>query len=169
MGSASRKESALSPTDGVRFAQAFNRLAVATRLNEKEADASMQRIYFDGLRGLSVEAVEQAAHEIALSAEWFPKLAEWRAKAKIAQGVHDMKALPPARENPWEDECGACQDTGWEARTCYGGTRNTCGRKRCEGEGMPEHTYATPCSCRATNHTYQRHHADPRKRQATGA
>jgi hypothetical protein len=136
------------------FVQAFNRLAVATRL--ADSDATMQRVYFDGLSDLDIDAVEGAAALLAKSAQWFPKVSEWRDAARIAQ-VATIKALPPGRDVPWEDECGACGDSGWEERRCYPGTRNTCGRKKCELE-RAEHRYTVPCTCRPTNRTYARHH-----------
>lgn len=147
----------MTDSDKRQFAQAFNVLAVASRLPAAEADASMQRVYFMAMRDLSLESVVQAAAALAKTAQWFPKVSEWRQAARIAH-VASIKALPPGRETPWEDECGACNDTGWEERRCYPGTRNTCGRKKCDAEAS-EHMYSLPCTCRPTNRTYQRHHA----------
>lgn len=144
----------MTDSDKRAFASAFNVLAVATRLGD--SDASMQRIYFEGLKDLELVAVVEAAGALAKSAKFFPKVAEWRDAARI-QSVAQLKAIGDGRESPWVDECGACSDTGWEERRCYPGTRNTCGRKKCESE-RPEHFYAIPCTCRPTNRTFQRHH-----------
>jgi hypothetical protein len=147
----------MTNTDKVVFVQSFNRLAVACRLSAKEADPSMQLIYFQGLQDLSIEAVAAGAQILEKSAQWFPKVSEWRSAAKIQHIAH-IKALPPGREAPWEDECGACADTGWEERRCYPGTPNICGHKACKRDGRAEHLYVQPCTCRPTNRTYQRHH-----------
>lgn len=82
--------------DVARFKQAFNRLAVATRLPADQADAATQRIYFDGLSDLPIEAVETAADELERNAQWFPKVAEWRTKAGMFRRATALKALPPA-------------------------------------------------------------------------
>ena len=148
----------MTADDKIRFKQAFNVLAVATRLPADQADVPMQRIYFNGLQDLEIEAIVAAAGEMAKTAQWFPKVAEWRAAAKVAK-VALIKALPEGREQPWEDECGACLDTGWEERRCYPGTANNCGRMKCvNGSNRPEHKYTTACACRQTNRTYARHH-----------
>lgn len=144
----------MTDDDKRAFVQAFNVLAIATRL--AESDATMQRVYFEGLRDLSVESVTAAAAALSKSAQFFPRVAEWRDAARL-QAVALLKALPDGRERPWEDECGACDDTGWEPRICYPGTMNNCGRRKCLTE-RAEHRYMVPCSCRSTNRTYQRHH-----------
>ena len=122
----------MTAADKVPFVQAFNRLAVACQLPSKDADAAMHRVYFTGLEDLELGAVSAAADALARTAKFFPRVAEWREATRIAAVAH-IKALPPGRDVPWEDECGACGDSGWEERTCYRGTRNTCGRKKCEG------------------------------------
>lgn len=72
--------------------------------------------------------------------------------------------LPPpeGREAGWTDECGACQDTGWEIRQCHGGERAFCGRRTRHAA----HTYAETCSCRPTNRTFQRHQEAQRSRRS---
>lgn len=142
--------------DRMGFVQVFNRLAVACRLPAKEADAAMQRIYFQGLEEFSLDVVSAAGDELAKTAQWFPKVAEWRDASKV-QHIASVKALPDGRDREWQEECVACSDTGWEERRCYPGTRQNCGRKKCQQE-RAEHRYSSPCVCRATNRTYQRHH-----------
>lgn len=140
----------------VRFKRAFNTLAVATRLPAEQADAAMQQVYFAGLEDLPIDALELAAGYLAQTAQWFPKLAEWRDAAKI-QRAATLKALPPGREEHWKEECEVCSDSGWELRTCHPGTPANCGRKNCQSEHA-EHSYVTPCCCRPTNRTYMRTH-----------
>lgn len=157
----------MTPFEKPRFLQAFNRLAVACRLPANEIDEHMKRIYYDGLTDFSVEALEDAADSLARSSQWFPKVAEWREAAGQARVEALVKALPPARENGWEHECPACEDTGWEEKRCYPGTANNCGARRCLSEAA-EHTYVYACSCRTTNRTYQRHHL-PKAREVRQA
>ncbi len=154
----------MTAADKVRFVQSFNRLAVASRLPAAEADAAMQRIYFEGLEDLPIDAVEAAAGELVRTSEWFPKVSEWRTAAKTQRTVLLTLALPPAREEPWREECEACHDTGWELKYCYPGTPVICERRGpspkrdCSRDDVPEHTYVVPCVCRATNRTFQRTH-----------
>jgi hypothetical protein len=75
----------MTATDKRAFAHAFNRLAVATRLPADQGDQSAQRIYFEGLVDLPIEAVLHAAGQLETRAAWFPKLAEWRQEARRAQ------------------------------------------------------------------------------------
>ena len=95
----------MTATDKVRFAQAFNRLAVTTRLPAAEGDAAMQRLFFEGLSDYPVEAVEAAALEIARKSQWFPKLAEWRDAVKVARRTAASRLPAPRRlELPGEVE-----------------------------------------------------------------
>lgn len=147
-------------TERLEFAQAFNRLAVSTRLATGEADAAMQQIYWDGLEDLPIDAVSAAAESLAKASVWFPKVAEWR-EASYAVQIQERLKLPPGREEPWHYDCEVCEDSGWEYHRCYAGTGNNCGRRQCMSgnTGMYEHNYVTPCSCRETNRTYQRQRA----------
>lgn len=145
--------------DKARFAQCFNRLAVAVRLPADQADQSMQRVYWEGLNDLPLEAVEDAARELGLESDWFPKLAQWRDAAVKAKHSRQIRmSLPQARENPWQAECGTCDDTGWEELKCSGA--GECGR----GKEHAKHTYSVECVCRPTNRTYQRRIAEQRER-----
>lgn len=148
----------MTNADRMQFAQAFNRLAVATRLPTGEADAAMQQIYWDGLTDAPVESVVAAADLLSHTSVWFPKLAEWR-EAAFRHRLEEVLMLPDGRDEPWHEECDACRDTGWEIRRCYPGTGNNCGRRRCMAGKSAEHTYAVECSCRPTNRTYQRSRA----------
>ena len=144
--------------DKIRFKQAFNRLAVAVRLPADQADAAMQRIYWDGLEPYPIEAVEDASHTLATQAAWFPKLAEWIEVASKAQNARVLKHALPDPGRGWNSECGTCDDTGWEPLTCAGGRQ--CGRTK----EHAAHSYVVPCPCRDTNRTYQRRKAEERDR-----
>lgn len=65
--------------------------------------------------------------------------------------------IVPGRERPWRAECSACDDSGWEVRTCYPDQGPACGVEYCKR--VNEHTFAVACSCRETNRTYQRNRA----------
>ena len=146
--------------DKIRFKQAFNRLAVATRLPADQVDAAMQKIYFDGLERFPIEAIESAAAELAVNAQWFPKLAEW---CDVAERARNARALTAGSQDHggrvWHAECATCDDTGWESVTCDG-KHKQCGRERDHGD----HEYVVPCVCRDTNRTYQRRRAEQRER-----
>ena len=148
----------MSPADRLHFAQAFNRLAVATRLPAAEADGVMQQVYWDGLQEIPLEAVTASAQALERHARWFPKVAEWR-EAAYRQQLEVRLQMPEGRDEPWRDECDACGDTGWELRRCYPGTPKTCGHRNCVKGRRSEHTYVEPCPCRPTNRTLQRHQA----------
>lgn len=147
----------MQDSDKLRFKQAFNRLAVATRLPADHADAAMQRIYFEGLQRFPIEAVESAAGSLAERSQWFPKLAEWCDTAERARNTRALLAAAPDGRQ-WHAECESCDDTGFEILTCSG--RAQCGRDK---EHQP-HEYAVPCPCRMTNRTYQRRLAEQRER-----
>lgn len=148
----------MTVTDRLEFAQAFNRLAVATRLPTGEADAAMQQVYWNGLEDAPLDAVVAAAESLAKASIWFPKLAEWR-EASFKVRLETVLQLPDGREEPWRYECETCEDTGWEDHRCYPGTLKTCGRRHCVAGNYFEHHYVTECPCRPTNRTYQRHRA----------
>lgn len=144
--------------DKFRFKQAFNRLAVAVRLPADQADAAMQVVYWEGLDTYPIEAVEDAARQLAEQSVWFPKLAEWIELAAKAQNARVIKMALPDPGRAWHAECGTCDDTGWEPLECSG--RAQCGRDR---EHAP-HPYVVACACRPTNRTYQRRKAEERER-----
>jgi hypothetical protein len=156
----------VTSADRVAFAQAFNRLAVATRLPAGEADGAMQQIYWDGLQELPVEVVTTAACLLAYQATWFPKLAEWRAAAYREQLESVLRV--PTERGPWQDECDACGDTGWMLFHCVPGTDTVCDRPACRDHvpGRYPHDYVRRCPCRPTNHTFHRHNAVRKKNQS---
>lgn len=94
-----------------QFVQSFNRLCVALR--EKDPDVIQMRVYFEGLKDLELQLVTAAADHLSLSAEWFPKLPEWRAAVEqIRLERHDaQRAFLRSAKRPL---CPVCEDTGWE-------------------------------------------------------
>lgn len=84
------------------FKAAFNRLAVATRLPADQADAAAQRIYFEGLQDIPIDAIVRAAQRMEQSAQWFPKVVEWRKEARETQREETRQALLSAPLQPWE-------------------------------------------------------------------
>lgn len=150
----------MTADDRPAFLQAFNRLAVALRLPVAEIDGAMHGIYFDALRDLPIEAVEAAVLPLSrVPGFGFVRTTEWHQAAERAQVEQTLRALPPGREEPWQFECAYCEDTGWEERQCDGG--RVCGRPK----EHPAHTFATACSCRDSNRTFQRHHRVPKGRE----
>lgn len=150
----------MTHTDKPRFTQTFTRLAVALRLPAMEAGALAQQVYYDALGAFPIEAVEDAARALALSATWFPKTSEWVAAAETARATRALTAaLPANREHPWHHECGTCADTGWESLPCPGDPPS-CGRVKAHAK----HPYVVPCPCVGTNRTYQRKLEEQRQR-----
>lgn len=150
----------MTADDRPAFLQAFNRLAVALRLPIAEVDGAMQQTYFDALRDLPIEAVDAAVLILSRTAGYgFPRTPEWHQVAEQQRVEQTLRALPPGRDEPWHFECPHCEDTGWEERSCDGS--RMCGRSK----EHPAHTFATACSCRDTNRTFQRHHRVPKGRE----
>ena len=146
----------------LRFAQCFNKLAIALRLPTADADVTAQRVYWEALEGYPIEAVEDAARHFTASAQWFPKTSEWLSGAEQARSARALaKCLPSPREEAWTDECDVCIDTGWETLSCEGD--RSCGRHKPHAQ----HKYVVHCSCRHTNRTWQRK-VEELKQQARG-
>lgn len=143
---------AATVTTDAAFARVFNRLAAALREPGDDTGVTMG-VYFDTLRDLSIESLELAA--AALMKEpgrrFFPTTAEWRQAAEVARVQQLREAVKPAREEPWQYECGACLDTGWDEQFCPGD--RTCGREKKHGA----HSFVSVCPCRPNNRTYIRH------------
>lgn len=145
-------------TDKPRFVQSFNRLAVALRLPSGEVDSAMQRVYYEALEDLPIDAIEDAARNFAREATWFPKTSEWRSVAERARNARALTAgIQDHTGRVWHAECATCDDTGWEPLTCAGSRQ--CGRE----QEHAAHDYVVPCPCRETNRTYQRRRAEQRE------
>lgn len=137
--------------DKNRFDAAFNYLATATRLPVAELTPANKRVYFDALKDIATESVEGAAAQLAKSAQWFPKVSEWRESARLYRRGVEVKMLPTAsRAEEWRHECDFCEDTGWT----YDGGKTLHEVVLSAYEGRPR---MHRCPCRATNRTYQRH------------
>ena len=129
------------------FSTLFQRLA--QQLNH-DADAEQIQAYFDALSDLKYEFVHDAAAHIARTVKWFPKTSEWR---EVALHLEQNKLRSEAAgQRSWQVECDLCDDCGWRAFDCAGD--DFCGRPK---PHLP-HRFVKPCDCRATNHTFQRHH-----------
>lgn len=151
----------MSTNDKKRFVQCFNRLAVALQLPADKGDTAMQKIYWDALAALPVEAVEDAERWFTVNAKWFPKTSEWIERADLARAARALAAaLPAPREEPWKSECETCDDAGFEYIDCQG--NDQCGRRFPHAK----HKYVIKCICRSTNRTYQRKVEETRQ-QAT--
>src|ERR1700681_2328987 len=94
------------------FANIFALLAV--QLRQIDADGTLMRGYYEGLRDLEPELLKAAAERLSRTAKWFPKTSEWRAAVEAirrqrieAQREHLRKAPRPL--------CSLCDDTGWES------------------------------------------------------
>jgi tRNA(Ile2) C34 agmatinyltransferase TiaS len=100
----------VTDVDKPAFLQAFTRLAVALR--EKDPDVLMMRVYFDALQDIEIELLLLAAERLMTTAEWFPKVSEWRAAARQgeAERVELQRILLRKRAAPL---CPTCGDTGW--------------------------------------------------------
>lgn len=142
----------VTTTTDAAFNQVFNRLAVALREPADDTGITID-VYFEALKDLSMEAIELGADALAKEPgrRFFPTTAEWRAAAESAQMARLREAVKPGREEPWQYECGACADTGWEDLFCPGD--QTCGRARKHAA----HRYVRVCPCRPNNRTYIRH------------
>lgn len=138
----------------------FRRLALALRLTEQ--DGAMVSAYYEALNDLSVGAIAESARALAKQPgrRFFPTSGEWREEAEIAFRSELVKALPPARPDPWRFDCESCDDTGWERFECTG--NDFCGRPNVHAP----HTFVRMCSCRESNRTYQRHHGPASRKTA---
>lgn len=147
------------------FGAIFAKLALQLRWTD--ADAVTIKSYYEALQGCSMDALQASARDIAIRGvrddkgavqrKWFPTSAEWFQAAQEHQREIARKqlALPPGREEPWHYECQNCEDTGWIMYLdCDGSAK--CGRQRPHAP----HSYTDVCGCRATNKTFQRHHAE---------
>ncbi len=134
------------------FAEIFSLLSLQLRL--ADSDELTVRGYFDALKHLPVEAIQGAARAFAVEKgrRFFPTTAEWHTAAQELVTTTRRQALDIPRDAPWRFECESCEDVGWVRFHCDGGA--TCGRNHVHAE----HDFVTPCSCRSSNRTYQRHH-----------
>ena len=139
------------------FAIIFARMA--TQLRWLDADAAAIQSYYTALKDLPDAIIHASAAQIANEPgrKFFPTTGEWREIALALQQEDLRSALSGPRRN-WTVECAQCDDTGWIYHAC---DAHDCGRGNAH---IVPHDYVTPCFCRATNHTYQRHHVQTVKR-----
>lgn len=140
-----------------QFVPIYNSLCVACQARQDETGVT-QGVYYRALSDLSLESLQASSEAIARNGvvrdgqrkTYFPTTAEWREVAQTHERERLREAVKPARDEPWVDECGACNDTGWEYFRCDG--TDICGRRKKHAA----HDYVRPCTCRPTNRTYAR-------------
>lgn len=131
-------------------------MGVLARQLRAELDESTVRDYYTALSRYPLDALRTAQEAFSREPgrKWMPTTGEWSEKASWCQMEAIRKAMPPARETPWRDECAECGDTGWiRGLACDGAETGACGR----GRPHAAHPYTRMCPCRQTNQTYQRH------------
>ena len=139
------------PAVSTEFLKLYNRLCVAFREAPDETGVT-QDVYFSALSDMPLLALAKGVDSLLRSdCHFFPKVTEWRVAAEKAYRIEFERAVQPSRDEPWQYECEACEDTGWNRYHCKGDNR--CGWKR----KHDPHDYASACPCRPTNRTYQRH------------
>jgi hypothetical protein len=141
----------LTPMTEHEFGKIFVRLAAQLRWSDYDADTT--RDYFAALKTCSLEAIDASAASFATEPgrRFFPTTGEWSERANKAATAQVREALTLGRVEPWQVECDACEDSGWERFECTGDS--FCGRQRRHAA----HTFVRPCACRESNRTYQRH------------
>lgn len=141
----------ITPMTAHEFGTIFTRLAAQLRWSDYDAQAVLD--YFEALKRQSLEATDAAAQAFATEPgrRFFPTTGEWSERANKAATAQVREALTLGRVEPWQLECDACEDSGWERFECTGDS--FCGRQRTHAA----HTFVRVCACRATNRTYQRH------------
>lgn len=154
-----------------RFSQVFNQLTLA--FPGFESTSATQRVYWETLKVLRLEAVERgAAVYREIGGTFFPSTSEWYEHAKPIDeslAIDELKRLlPPARPVPWRYYCDVCDDTAWEIRFCIGTSdhppprlpyweRDRCVQEACGRDWSHyQHPFAVPCLCRTWNPVWKR-------------
>jgi hypothetical protein len=108
------------------------------------------------------DVFDAAATRLNATSEYFPTPKDWLDACVAVQTERDLAAIR-ARQTEHDahtDErtfhCHVCRDTGFETRHCPlpGGTE-WCPICKRQGHHLYDHTYVTPCACRAHNPEYQ--------------
>jgi len=138
------------PMTDREFGIVFAKLAI--QLRWQDAGEIEIRSYFDALRHFPLAEVRTAAEGLALERgrKFFPTTGEWR---DAIEAEHARQLAMASTPRIWRVECEDCEDCGWQRFECPGNA--TCGRQN----PHDAHSFVRVCSCRPTNHTYQRHHA----------
>lgn len=113
--------------DAGRFAACITALAIATK---GELDEPTIELYFRALADVPIHLLEAGSVELARTARFFPRPAEWRAAVDTILDRSQRKDLPGQPALPgvigeaWR--CPDCDNTGWvylnqpcEKRTCW--------------------------------------------------
>lgn len=57
----------------------------------------------------------------------------------------ELRAVWPKGVSKFRPDCDACEDTGWEERTCW--DQHRCSRKACVDYPERQHRYVVACRC----------------------
>jgi len=167
----------MTSSDSKQFHALIVRMTETLR-HKGSASATKAEAFYDALVDLPFDILLSAGLEFVRMGEWMPTPHEWREAAEVV--AFDAATLSlPAHHDPevgpdrivrvetvelpsgskvdigvsnWKHECQDCEDVGWVHRDCSGDS--TCGRPFAH----MQHEAVSPCSCRLTNSTYQRHH-----------
>lgn len=140
--------------DAQRFAACIAALALATR---GELDDPTIELYFRALEDVPIDLLEAAVVELARTATWFPRPAEWRQAVDTildrtdrvrdalgpARGPDGQLLLPGDVGGPWR--CPDCDGSGWIQ------VQNPCERTGCFGPGKDRGPHTHPAVQRCTN------------------
>lgn len=149
--------------DATRFAACIAALAVATR---GELDDPTIELYFRALEDVPIDLLEAASIELARTAQWFPRPAEWRKAVDVildrtqqlrgalgpARGTDGQLLLPGQTGGPWM--CPDCDNTGWVYVDV------PCTRAGCFGPKKTEGPHTHPATTRCTNTECERRRVD---------
>jgi hypothetical protein len=135
------------------FGQAL--VSMGELYNEPVSDERAE-LFLRLVEQLPFDASMQALVYHGQSSKFFPRPADLRDRIESEAARELQKALPPVRD--WAVDCQACDDVGWQEKTCDGSLM--CGRLTPHAE----HRFVVPCPCRPTNRTYQRHREEQRRR-----
>jgi len=154
--------------DATRFAACIAALAVATR---GELDDPTIELYFRALEDVPIDLLEAASIELARTAQWFPRPAEWRRAVDIildrgaqvrdalgpARGADGQLLLPGATGGPWQ--CPECDGTGWRP------VDTPCEKTGCFGPGRDRGPHTHTAVTRCTNEQCAQTRADAAARK----
>lgn len=131
--------------DSERFANCMASLSAATRA---ELDEGTVDLYFQALEDIPIHLIQAAAVELARSASYFPKVADWRKAVDTILDRGERRELPGQKVLPgvlgeaWR--CPDCDNTGWvyvtmpcDKRTCWEAQNSA---------GPHSHTATTRCT-----------------------
>jgi len=133
------------PADAKAIDTCTAELAVAF---QRQIDAATVKIYRETMSDVPLWAIQEAALTLRRKGgAFFPTAPEWHRVAEQLIQDRTREALASRPATDVLHECDGCRDTGW------------CDVER-DGRQV-----CIPCSCRPTNHAYQRMTKSSRKSQ----